>query len=406
MDSNELCIQILQQSIQKLCTLFPGISLAMEQMPPANMDRGYLSTDGLYLYGGPDLIPAYLESPAQVRHSILHTMMHCLFLHLLLPEAPNQRLWHLALDLWTEKQIFLMKEEELGIETTERQSILDKIDSDRTPEQILEILSHHSLNLPLPLEKLEALFARDDHSHWKDVPKDTIELLWKSAGIGHAHGTSGGRGSYSPDGEDEICLLPQENQKFRRYMEQFAFPGEAMETDHESFDYSYYTLGMQEYGNIPLIEPLEYKEVWRLGSLVIAMDTSGSCKKETLQRFLQETYALLSRKENFFEKMQVVFFQCDCWIQDTTFIETSSDWNHYIDKIKVKGRGGTDFRPVFREIERLRKEGRITKPRALLYFTDGDGVYPEQPDYETVFVLGGSKQEHLVPKWAKTLTLS
>ena len=37
---------------------------------------------------------------------------------------------------------------------------------------------------------------------------------------------------------------------------------------------------MEQYGNLPLIEPLEYKEVNRLEELVIAIDTSGSCSRE------------------------------------------------------------------------------------------------------------------------------
>lgn len=48
-----------------------------------------------------------------------------------------------------------------------------------------------------------------------------------------------------------------------------------------------------------MIEPLEYKEVNRLEELVIAIDTSGSCSGETVQRFLGETYGILSEKENF-----------------------------------------------------------------------------------------------------------
>lgn len=56
---------------------------------------------------------------------------------------------------------------------------------------------------------------------------------------------------------------------------------------------------MEHYGNLPLIEPLEYKEVNRLEELVIAIDTSGSCDGETVRRFLEETYSILSEKENF-----------------------------------------------------------------------------------------------------------
>ena len=43
--------------------------------------------------------------------------------------------------------------------------------------------------------------------------------------------------------------------------------------------------------------------------------------------------------------------------------------------------------------------------RALIYFTDGDGIYPRQkPDYETAFVfLQRTDKMKLVPAWAKCL---
>jgi predicted metal-dependent peptidase len=43
--------------------------------------------------------------------------------------------------------------------------------------------------------------------------------------------------------------------------------------------------------------------------------------------------------------------------------------------------------------------------KALIYFTDGDGIYPEQkPDYETAFVfVRQTEKMNLVPKWAKKL---
>ena len=43
--------------------------------------------------------------------------------------------------------------------------------------------------------------------------------------------------------------------------------------------------------------------------------------------------------------------------------------------------------------------------RALIYFTDGDGIYPRQkPDYETAFVfLQRTDKMKLVPTWAKCL---
>ena len=68
---------------------------------------------------------------------------------------------------------------------------------------------------------------------------------------------------------------------------------------------------MQRYGNIPLIEPLEYKEVKKVRDFVIAIDTSGSCAGEVVQKFLDKTYSLFTQQENFFKKINLHIIQCD-----------------------------------------------------------------------------------------------
>lgn len=47
-------------------------------------------------------------------------------------------------------------------------------------------------------------------------------------------------------------------------------------------------------------------------------------------------------------------------------------------------------------------EKEIRSLKALIYFTDGDGIYPgSKPDYETAFVfLHKTEKMELVPPWA------
>ena len=158
---------------------------------------------------------------------------------------------------------------------------------------------------------------------------------------------------------------------------------------------------------MPLIEPLEYKEVRRLEELVIAIDTSGSCSPETVSRFLSETYEILSRQENFFKKMKVYFIQCDCTIQDVRLIQSKEDWLDYAHDIRIRGRSGTSFTPVFEYVAALRERKELKNLKALLYFTDGDGAYPTQaPNYETTFVLlKEASHPELLPPWAKCLVI-
>ena len=62
--------------------------------------------------------------------------------------------------------------------------------------------------------------------------------------------------------------------------------GETMKVNDEEFDYIFYTYGLKLFKNIPLIEPLEYKEEKRIRDFVVAIDTSGSTSGETVQKFL------------------------------------------------------------------------------------------------------------------------
>ena len=136
---------------------------------------------------------------------------------------------------------------------------------------------------------------------------------------------------------------------------------------------------------------------------MIAIDTSGSCDVETVTQFLQETYAILSDQENFFRKMKVYLIQCDCCIEQVQVIHYREECEKYSRSIAVHGRGGTDFTPVFRYVEELRRKKELSNLRAMIYFTDGDGIYPRiAPDYETAFVfVKRTEGMHQVPKWAR-----
>ena len=191
-------------------------------------------------------------------------------------------------------------------------------------------------------------------------------------------------------------------------MQRFSIKREEVQADLDSFDYIPYYYGLCMYQNMPFIEPLEYTETKKLEELVIAIDTSSSCSRETVQFFLDETAAMLGNQENFFKKFKVYLIQCDSFIQDVTFITSMEEWKRYSRKIKIQGRGGTDFRPVFEYIETLKQERKLKRLKGLIYFSDGDGIFPiQKPDYETAFVfLGEPKETAKIPKWVLSLSLN
>ena len=99
--------------------------------------------------------------------------------------------------------------------------------------------------------------------------------------------------------------------------------------------------------------------------------------------------------------------QCDTKIQEDVKITNQEEFGEYIKTMKLKGFGGTDFRPVFNYVDQMRKEHEFSHLKGLIYFTDGYGVFPERkPDYETAFVFVRDDYEiPEVPSWAIRLIL-
>ena len=181
-----------------------------------------------------------------------------------------------------------------------------------------------------------------------------------------------------------------------------------MQINDDEFDYIFYTYGLQLYKNVPLIEPLEYKDVKKIKEFVVAIDTSGSVQGELVKKFVTKTYNILSQRSNFFTKINIHIIQCDTIIQKDDKITTKEDFEKFIESVELRGFGGTDFRPVFEYVDRLIEEGEFENLKGLIYFTDGYGVFPnKKPNYDTAFVFVDDEYgEPQIPVWAMKLVLA
>ena len=176
-----------------------------------------------------------------------------------------------------------------------------------------------------------------------------------------------------------LLAVTREPHDYADFLRRFAVLGEHIQINDDEFDYIYYTYGLRLYGKTPLIEPLEYKEVRRIREFVIAIDTSGSVKGEQVQRFIQKTYNILLEQESFFTKINLHIVQCDAAIQEAQKITSREEFDAYLASMTLKGFGGTDFRPVFAYVDRMIEQREFTNLRGLIYFTDGEGIFPRAP---------------------------
>lgn len=212
-----------------------------------------------------------------------------------------------------------------------------------------------------------------------------------------------------------LKLSSRERKSYKEFLKRFAVGREEVSVDMDSFDYGFYMYGLQHYGNMPLIEENEFREAKKIEELVIAIDTSASCKEKLVQQFLNETGAILKHQESFFHKVHIRIIECDNQIQKDIPITNLDEIGKYTEQFSVSGGYGTDFRPVFSYVEKLRNSGELKNLKGLMYFTDGYGEYPKKPtDYQTVFVFYGddtpqktfSGEPIKVPDWAVKLYLS
>ena len=365
-------------------------------------------TDGHVVYFCPAyIIQLFQKEPDALENLLLHMLYHCLFLHLILEEpsavqtnTSSAQLWKKACDLAVHRLIHKEQKEYhpavIYHELLEMQQEASEVSGESHPESSREI---------------DMQDFTDDHQFWKKADRQALleqmQNLWNNSQGGGGFGLYGsdGRGSAPGNMQEEIFLREKQRYDFRRFLKRFAIHREELHTDMESFDYIPYMYGLEHYGNMPLIEHLEYQEMNRMEELVIAIDTSGSCSADTVRHFMEETYGILSNHENFFHKMNLYIIQCDSFIQDVMHVTCEDDWKDYLKHLVIHGRGGTDFRPVFEYVEELRHKGALHNLKGLLYFTDGDGIYPEKPtNYQTAFIFYREKAFHQkVPVWAHRL---
>ena len=417
--AEEIAQEIWALAIQEISCACPFFVLACSYLKTGADEKCICPcTDGRVIHYSPGSVLSDFQEKGRkyINRMYLHSLFHCLYLHPADREKREETLWDLACDMVAEYTVdclgvpFLLGEP--GREKEEVYRLFWNENESRTAAEIYEMLLDGKLEKGCT-DAWSRLFFMDGHSLWRDISGGElagIREIWEKAAAYTSRdaGSAGKRAGSEKGNMQEWYELQQKRRyDYRKFLRRFAVQREEVQLDMESFDYISYCLGLSMYGNMPLVEPLEYTEAFKLEEIVIAIDTSSSCSRQTVQRFLEETYSMLSERENFFKKMNVHIIQCDCYIQEDVTLSCEEDWRAYMKQIRIQGRGGTDFRPVFTYVDRLIEKKKIRNLKGILYFTDGDGIYPaKKPDYETAFIFIKEPPENVkIPSWAIRLYL-
>ena len=377
-----------------------------------DMNYGFAGSGSHIFYSPWTLILTYKEDQNLVARNLLHCILHNVFRHNITFEGIDRLKWDLAADIAVESSISDLGQAFLHAERETRQAEVIRLLSEKLPyltaERIYAYLCSGEVSYTKCHEWSES-FAGDQHDLWYGggsselLPAGDIDLeeLWKDIAkrmqteLELLRSDSGAL-------TQNLREINRVRYNYTEFLRRFGIRSEKIRLSEEEFDNNYYTYGLDLYGNIPLIEPLEYRDSRNIRDFVIAIDTSGSVQGEVVQRFVQHTHDVLSSSRSFDVRTNLYIIQCDDRIRDVEVISCSEDFDRYFREKEIKGLGQTDFRPVFEYVDKLIEERKLTDLRGLLYFTDGMGRFPEKaPGYDTAFIIhSDSLNDVWVPDWA------
>lgn len=453
---SSLSLQVLALARSQLMADLRFLSSSLERLTPALSEDlpSSLATDGHTPYYCPvRLLSEFKAQQPLPARTLLHLTLHCLLGHPFQKQVSHPSLWDLSCDIAVEEIIRQLGAAPLSSDSDPACQDWRLRLAEHCPHMTAQELYRYFLQHPPGAGEQAAwaaLFARDSHALWYpshrragvsgparpstpgDQPPDedseetdaltpcqedltrqalqqrrrqALRQEWKqlaqkaqadlklfSRRFGRRAGTL----------MEELAPVVLEECDYGEFLRRFGTQNEVLQLSDEAFDLIYYTYGLKVYGNIPLIEPLEYCDDKRIREFVIAIDTSGGVQGEIVQTFLQRTCDVLRQTDSFTSQVEIYLIQCDAEVQSVEHLTSPDQLNSLIPRLRLRGFGGTDFRPVFEYVDRLRQNHQLSHLNGLLYFTDGAGAYPEKcPDYKTAFIF--NRDDCLspeVPSWA------
>ncbi len=430
----------MQQAIMKLKQKCPGLIGALNMLKykaSVEMDTA-ISTDGEYLYYHPQTICNIRRCMgyAEIMRDILHILCHGMFGHFDIQVLYRDRkLMWVAMDREVEHYVDLLMGEKL-----ERNRYMDEyLGQDYSLDCYYKARTNKAIRKKMLMDKDDV--KRDDHRWWLNskqknsqgdlkkgdyvfvtLPKDKFDKIrqaWKKMALSL---TDGGkmdiRGALLYMGKDKgsfgdeslgvaetiKAAAPNHNSYYDILME-YLKPNEVTKEEPDSIDPMLYYHGLDMYGDVPLIEPIENSQLQKLNTICIAIDTSGSCLDEVAESFLRETGNVLRDLQNYSGEGEVYVWTCDCELKQEMYYASLEEVDlRKWEEMDLYGWGGTSFVPVFDRIDQLIEENK--KIDCLIYLTDACGDYPYKiPDYPVCFVLPEEYKDEETPDWIRKIIL-
>lgn len=420
---NSISSEIIKLSHDELLMNMRFLDSALFKLDvlPEGRNNQHVFTGSALLFDKRKLLLDFSKHVNMCKRLYLHTLLHCVFSHPYDSKGRDRRLWDLATDIAVENVILDFNFKFLSLPTDDllKNRIINLKKEIKRLNKGSTALSAQKIYRYFLIEEMSdegyedfvKLTKYDEHLYW-DIAEEieySNEEWQKIAESIKADLKSFSKDKTNSDSmEENLNIATRQKYDYSDFLKRFMVMSENLAVNDDEFDYIYYTYGMKLYENMPLIEPLEYKDSNKIKDFVIAIDTSASCKGELVKSFLEKTVNIIQDSENFFNKINVHILQCDNQVRSDTVITSKDEFSVFLDNYIVKGFGSTDFRPVFDYVDKMKENHEFSELKGLIYFTDGYGLYPEKKkDYDVAFVfMSDDDNAPKVPPWAIKVVLS
>lgn len=328
---------------------FYGVLLSMIDFVP-EPSLPTMATDGSKVYYSPEYALGLDED--ETFGVLLHEISHCIYLHCTQKRRMNREShrWNVASDFAINLEI-----KDMGYKLP-RNVLLDEKFREMNAEQIYDSLPEDSSKF----QTLDIHIESSDAKEWDDMEDKIISAYEMTR-------NSKGKGNTPAGLKRWIEKLRKAKVNWARVFHRYI--GQALAKD----DYSF-TRANRRFVPQDIYLPDLRSHV--IGNVVIAVDTSGSIGKKTLEQFGAE----MAKIGHLVEECTLI--SCDAQIHEVVKIRK---FQNFIKNVKFgfKGGGGTDFRPVFDIV----KEKNMN-PELLVYLTDTYGTFPEKaPSYPVLWCI-------------------
>ncbi len=402
----DVCREILDSSAGAVCVdarFFTKAILSLKL--DAISGEGMPECDGTSIkFPSDSLVSMYKDDPNLVSRAIAHCALHCILGHSTPNDETSPR--GIAEDMAVEYILDSLGTPHLSLpDGPDRMYSFERLVAMAGSPSVDRIADEIAKESKWKLSMYTRLFNRDCHrsriaddERWREISRQALTEV------------EGFSGMLTGRTDTLMKLLRIRNRRrhdYREFLRRFVSRSSLPKEDPDTFDPIYYTLGLQRYGNIPLVDSSEMTESRTVDEFVIVLDTSGSVMKGPMMRFLEESLNAV-RQCLPDGRARIHVIQCDDMVRSDTLISSATDVASLSERFELNGGGGTDFRPAFEYVDSLIEGGELRHLKGMMYFTDGLGTFPEgRPNYDVAFVFcdDGSK-EHPIPPWAMKIELT